>query len=98
MSAKEQPKRLGRGLAALLGEAAAPTTVNAPGVQRLPVDVLEPSPYQPRQEMDETALGELADSIAQRGFCNRCWCGRIRRRPSSIRLSQGSAGGGRHSG
>jgi ParB family chromosome partitioning protein len=68
MSAKEQPKRLGRGLAALLGEAAAPTTVNAPGVQRLPVDVLEPSPYQPRQEMDETALGELADSIAQRGI------------------------------
>ena len=68
MSAKEQPKRLGRGLAALLGEAAAPTTVNAPGVQRLPVDMLEPSPYQPRQEMDETALGELADSIAQRGI------------------------------
>ena len=68
MSAKEQPKRLGRGLAALLGEAAAPTTVNAPGVQHLPVDVLEPSPYQPRQEMDETALGELADSIAQRGI------------------------------
>lgn len=68
MSVKEQPKRLGRGLAALLGEAAAPTTVNAPGVQHLPVDVLEPSPYQPRQEMDETALGELADSIAQRGI------------------------------
>jgi ParB family transcriptional regulator, chromosome partitioning protein len=68
MSAKEQPKRLGRGLAALLGEAVAPTTVNAPGVQHLPVDVLEPSPYQPRQEMDETALGELADSIAQRGI------------------------------
>lgn len=68
MSVKEQPKRLGRGLAALLGEAAAPTTVNAPGVQTLPVDVLEPSPFQPRQDMDDTALGELADSIAQRGI------------------------------
>ena len=42
MSAKEQPKRLGRGLAALLGDAAAPTTVNAPGVQSLPVEMLEP--------------------------------------------------------
>ncbi|HQT45909.1 MAG: chromosome partitioning protein ParB [Acidocella sp. 20-63-7] len=68
MSVKDQPKRLGRGLAALLGEAATPSTVNAPGVQNLPVDLLEPSPYQPRQEMDDTALQELADSISQRGI------------------------------
>jgi len=68
MSVKDQPKRLGRGLAALLGDAAVPTTVTAPGVQHLPVDVLEPSPFQPRQDMDETALQELADSIAQRGI------------------------------
>jgi ParB family chromosome partitioning protein len=68
MSVKEQPKRLGRGLAALLGDVAVPQTVNTPGVQHLPVDVLEPSPYQPRQEMDDTALQELADSIAQRGI------------------------------
>ena len=68
MSAKEQPKRLGRGLAALLGDAAVPTSVNAPGVQALPVDLLEPSPYQPRQDMDETALQELADSVKQRGI------------------------------
>ncbi len=68
MSMKEQPKRLGRGLAALLGEAAAPQSTTAPGVQQLPVDMLEPSPFQPRQEMDESALQELADSIAQRGI------------------------------
>ena len=68
MSAKEQPKRLGRGLAALLGDAAVPQTASSPGVQQLPVDVLEPSPFQPRQEMDESALQELADSIAQRGI------------------------------
>jgi ParB family chromosome partitioning protein len=65
---KEQPKRLGRGLAALLGDAAAPASVDAPGVQSLAVDLLEPSPFQPRREMDETALQELADSIAQRGI------------------------------
>ena len=68
MSPKEQPKRLGRGLAALLGDAAVPQTATAPGVQQLPVDMLEPSPFQPRQEMDESALQELADSIAQRGI------------------------------
>jgi ParB family chromosome partitioning protein len=37
-------------------------------VQQLAVDMLEPSPFQPRQEMDEAALQELADSIAQRGI------------------------------
>ncbi len=68
MSGKDPRKPLGRGLAALLGEAAAPTTTSAPGVQLLAVDLLEPSPYQPRQSMDEEALQELADSIAQRGI------------------------------
>jgi ParB family chromosome partitioning protein len=68
MSVKEQPKRLGRGLAALLGDAAVPQSTATPGVQQLPLDVLEPSPFQPRQEMDESALQELADSIAQRGI------------------------------
>jgi ParB family chromosome partitioning protein len=62
------PKRLGRGLAALMGDAAAPPNVAAAGVQALPVDVLEPSPYQPRKTMDETALAELAESIRQRGI------------------------------
>jgi ParB family chromosome partitioning protein len=79
---KEPPKRLGRGLAALLGEAAVPTTVTAAGVQHLPVDVLEPSPFQPRQEMDETALQELADSIAQRGILQ----------PLLVRPNPGKAG------
>ncbi|OYV35128.1 MAG: chromosome partitioning protein ParB [Rhodospirillales bacterium 20-64-7] len=68
MKEKEQPKRLGRGLAALLGDAAGPVGVNAPGVQAVAVDLLEPSPFQPRRDMDESALGELADSIASRGI------------------------------
>jgi ParB family chromosome partitioning protein len=68
MSLKEQPKRLGRGLAALLGDSAAPASVSAPGVQSLGIEVLEPSPFQPRRAMDETALDELAASITQRGI------------------------------
>jgi ParB family chromosome partitioning protein len=68
MSVKEQPKRLGRGLAALLGEAAAPVALNAPGVSILAIDLLEPSPFQPRRDMDEEALAELAESILSRGI------------------------------
>jgi ParB family chromosome partitioning protein len=65
---KPQPKRLGRGLAALLGDSATPTSVAAPGVQTLAVADLEPSPFQPRRAMDEEALTELAASITQRGI------------------------------
>ncbi len=68
MSLNPPPKRLGRGLAALLGDAAAPTSVAAPGVQALGVAALEPSPFQPRRHMDDAALQELADSISQRGI------------------------------
>ena len=67
MSVKEPRRPLARGLAALMGEAAAPASVSAPGVQFMAVDLLEPSPYQPRQSMDEEALQELTTSIAQRG-------------------------------
>jgi ParB family chromosome partitioning protein len=42
--------------------------VNAPGVQTLPVDVMGPSPFQPRRAMDQDLLQELANSIAQRGI------------------------------
>jgi ParB family chromosome partitioning protein len=65
---KDQPKRLGRGLAALLGDSAAPASTTAPGVQSLAVADLEPSPFQPRRSMDEEALTELAASITQRGI------------------------------
>jgi ParB family chromosome partitioning protein len=68
MNTKQRPKGLARGMAALMGEAAMPQGPSAPGVQQLPVDMLEPSPFQPRQAMDEPALQELAESIAQRGI------------------------------
>lgn len=64
---KEQPKRLGRGLAALLGDTV-PASGSSPGVQNLGVEVLEPSPFQPRREMNREALDELAASVTQRGI------------------------------
>jgi ParB family chromosome partitioning protein len=61
---KDQAPRLGRGLAALLGEPAPP---QGSLVQTLPLDQLEPGPFQPRQAMQSEHLSELADSIRARG-------------------------------
>ncbi|MDA8050375.1 MAG: ParB/RepB/Spo0J family partition protein [Rhodospirillales bacterium] len=69
MSAKPPP-RLGRGLAALMGEAAAATPSGAPpgGVQSLPIGLLEPGPFQPRSRIDEPAMAELIESVRARGI------------------------------
>jgi ParB family chromosome partitioning protein len=62
--------RLGRGLAALLGEPeplpeAAPPPAGP--VQTLSVDLLEPGPFQPRRAISTESLAELADSIRMSG-------------------------------
>lgn len=68
MSAKETHPRLGRGLAALLGEAGADAAAaTEPGVASLPVDRLEPGPFQPRGTIDPVQLDELTESIRARG-------------------------------
>ncbi|MCX7273576.1 MAG: ParB/RepB/Spo0J family partition protein [Burkholderiales bacterium] len=63
-------KGLGRGLDALLGaDRPAPPPAPAPGgpVAALPLTSLQAGRYQPRTRMDESALQELAASIAQHG-------------------------------
>jgi ParB family chromosome partitioning protein len=67
MTAKEIGPRLGRGLAALLGDVAVQTPVAAGSVRQLALDQLEPNPFQPRSTMDPGALDELAQSIRARG-------------------------------
>ncbi len=70
---RKKPQALGRGLAALLGDdhlvAGQPTTDPRPGdkVVDLPLERVEPNPFQPRRVYDQTALETLADSIAQHG-------------------------------
>jgi ParB family chromosome partitioning protein len=79
MTARDTPARLGRGLAALLGEAAgsparaasaseAAIAGPAAGVRDLPVDLLDPGPFQPRRRMDPAALDELTDSVRRQGI------------------------------
>lgn len=65
---------LGRGLDALLGGTTGATTVQdatAPADSRelrhLPLDLIQRGKYQPRREMDQAALEELAQSIQAQG-------------------------------
>src|SRR4051794_9262425 len=61
-----KPPRLGRGLSALMGEPpAAPTAGES--LRTLPIEMLEPGPFQPRGPIDPAPLQELADSIREHG-------------------------------
>ncbi|MCC7495535.1 MAG: ParB/RepB/Spo0J family partition protein [Fimbriimonadaceae bacterium] len=56
---------LGKGLAALLPDGAAPA---GRPVMELALDAIQPNPHQPRKEFDEAALAELAASLRQHGL------------------------------
>jgi ParB family chromosome partitioning protein len=78
----EKPRRLGRGLEALLGASsatatpppAAPTspTDQAPAthnqLRSLPIDRIRANPFQPRREFAESELASLADSLRESGL------------------------------
>jgi ParB family chromosome partitioning protein len=62
------PKRgLGRGLAALLGDAAVPVSSSQETIRDIPVSAITPNPFQPRRSFAEAALNELKSSIAEYG-------------------------------
>jgi ParB family chromosome partitioning protein len=65
----DKRKALGRGLESLLPGRGGPTAV--PGVSRggrdIPVEMLDPNPYQTRRHVNEEALQELAESIKASG-------------------------------
>ncbi|MEO1238631.1 MAG: ParB/RepB/Spo0J family partition protein [Pseudomonadota bacterium] len=73
---KSEKRGLGRGLSALMADvgtttqdAARPTDGGVPARpdRMLPVEQLLPNPDQPRRRFDDAALGELAQSVAQKG-------------------------------
>lgn len=68
MSAKEVSPRLGRGLAALMGDAAMSNPAGVSGIKSIPVEHLSPSPFQPRGAMDPDAMSDLVNSIKARGI------------------------------
>jgi len=74
MAVRPTRQPLGRGLAALLGDitVAPPGAAASPGagagLRQIPLDLLDPNPFQPRMAFDQEALEELAASIRARGI------------------------------
>ena len=61
--------RLGRGLAALIGDVGAESSVERPrGQRRLPTASLRPNARNPRRAFSDTELDELAASLRERGI------------------------------
>lgn len=58
---------LGRGLGAIL-PVEETVIEKSHAVQEIPIDAIEPNPYQPRLDFTEEELGELAESIRQHGL------------------------------
>ncbi len=68
MASKSPPPRLGRGLAALLGDVAIrPSTDRGASVNAIPVDQIDANPFQPRSDFDAGELDSLAESIRVQG-------------------------------
>jgi ParB family chromosome partitioning protein len=66
-------RRLGRGLASLLGDNGAVTATASPSApdrrppRKLPIALLRPNPRNPRRAFDEAELAELVASVRERG-------------------------------
>jgi ParB family chromosome partitioning protein len=55
---------IGRGLAAILPS----SKVEEESLERIPIDLIQPNPRQPRSSFDEQALSELAESLQANGL------------------------------
>jgi ParB family transcriptional regulator, chromosome partitioning protein len=65
----EERSRLGRGLAALIGDVGGETPAHerSRGQKRVPIEFVRANPHNPRRTFVETDLEELANSIRERG-------------------------------
>lgn len=69
MVSKNTPPRLGRGLAALLGDVSMPSSTDSgTSVGAVPMDRIDANPFQPRSDFDPAELESLAESIRVQGI------------------------------
>ena len=64
----QDPKRLGRGLSALLGGAAGEQPTVGRPTRTLPIDQIVPGRFQPRHRFDDEQMQALAESIRENGI------------------------------
>lgn len=75
----DKPRRLGRGLEALIGTAIQPTPTTSPAItqatpppdsplQEIEIQRIRPNPFQPRKEFKEEDLAQLQASLAESGL------------------------------
>jgi ParB family chromosome partitioning protein len=68
MVSKNTPPRLGRGLAALLGDVAMrPNAERGASISAIPIDQVDANPFQPRSDFNAEELESLAESIRVQG-------------------------------
>jgi ParB family chromosome partitioning protein len=66
---EEPRRRLGRGLAALLGDAGDDAPAERPrGQRKVPIEFLRPNPRNPRTQFREEDLADLTNSIREKGI------------------------------
>jgi ParB family chromosome partitioning protein len=66
---RKPASRLGRGLSALIPDGPTASEPGTPGALRsVPIEALEPGPFQPRGGMDAASIEELAASIREHGI------------------------------
>lgn len=78
MATEKTPRRLGRGLEALLGSAGGLATSDEGALKSIPIAQIARNPFQPRREFKPEELGELQESLKASGLLQPIT---VRRRP-----------------
>jgi len=91
MAEEAAKSRLGRGLAALIGDIGDESAVleRARSQRRLPIEFLKPNPRNPRRMFAEADIDELAASIRQRGIIQPILARTIRGQTDSYEIIAG---------
>jgi ParB family chromosome partitioning protein len=82
----EKPRRLGRGLEALISSSSSTTVVPESDLQRIAVSRIRANPFQPRREFDPADLAELESSLGSSGLLQPIT---VRRRGDAYELIAG---------
>ena len=82
VAAEKTPRRLGRGLEALLGSATGLSSSDDGALRSIPIGQIGPNPFQPRREFNAEELDELQESLKASGLLQ----------PITVRRRQGKDG------